>query len=385
LRRPLAVAGIAILAALVAALWHGVHIPPPRLDPAPPPAEATAAAGFSVRAEGAYFLREEEGGRLVFRAHAPEPRLHLRADRDVTAVVLVENVHAEASVEPPAVAVRTAAATRQLSIPLREGSGEEVSFTFPPRALYRFAAIGDSGGEVAFGVLTARALELGADFLLHLGDICYSSDAFVHVAARMRALPIPVYAAIGNHDRPGGKTDCGGTFVETFGPRNSAFTLGGVTFVNMDTASDTWLPSRGWRGALLRQVAAQREGGGGPLVLFTHRPLRDPRFEAGEVDEPHALNRAWEASWIRATALALGAQALLAGHVHESHEFDDEGLRSFIAGEGYAFDEAEAPSDSVPHLLLGEYAPGEAVRFRWVPEMPPRDPSAASGSALPPR
>lgn len=380
MRRLLALAGIAIPAALAAALWHGVRIPPPRLDPAPPPAEATASAGYTVSAEGAYFLREKEGG-LVFRAYAPEPRLRLRADRDTTAVVTVENVHAETSVQSRAAVARAAALTRQLSIPLREGAVEVVSFAFPPRAVYRFAAIGDSGDEVAFGALTARALELGADFLLHLGDICYGPDAFVHVAALMRALPIPVYAAIGNHDRPGGKIDCGGTFVESFGPRNSAFTLGGVTFANLDTASDTWLPSRGRRGALLRQLAAERAGGGGPLVLFTHRPLRDPRFEAGEVDEPHALNRAWEARWIRATALALGAQALLAGHVHESHEFDDEGLRSFIAGEGYAFDEAKAPSDTVPHLLLGEYAAGEAVRFRWVPELTRGGPSGASESA----
>jgi Icc-related predicted phosphoesterase len=353
--------------ALGVGLGHGLRFPPPRWDPAPLPTSVEA-RGVRVAAEGAYLVRDE-GTRLVFRASAPEPVLQLDATDGVTAVLALQNVHPEAkaiAVGPRTPTVRREGPVRELSVALAAGDSMRVRFAFPERQTFRFAAIGDAGGEGELAHCLRRAAELGADFLLHLGDVGYTDDAFVTAERILAEAPLPIFAAIGNHDLAGPVAHMGASFTEIFGPRNTVFRLGGVTFLNVDTAADTLPPSRGARGRLLRELARQRhaEGTTDPVIVFTHRPLRDPRNPHAELGESHALNRAWESSWLRGTLKGLGATALLAGHIHESHEFDDAGLPTWVAGEGLGEADLWAGKPAA-RMLIGEYAPGGPVRFHW--------------------
>jgi hypothetical protein len=249
-----------------------------------------------------------------------------------------------------------------------------VAFRFPQRARYTFAAIGDTGGLAALRFCIERAHELGADFLLHLGDIGYSEDAFREAAVALEAAPFPTFASIGNHDLEGPWTDPSAHFTRVAGPRNTLFILAGVTFANLDTSSDLFLPMRGQRATLLRELEARRAGvSPGPLIIFTHKPLSDPRVIAGErsQEDAHALDRGWESSWLRRKLLDLGAQALLAGHIHESYTFDDGGLPTYVSGEGLALSDLVS-GKQISRIVVGSWRPGEAVELRWEPlQFPP--------------
>ncbi|MFQ5749672.1 MAG: hypothetical protein ACE5H3_09475, partial [Planctomycetota bacterium] len=66
-----------------------------------------------------------------------------------------------------------------------------------------------------------------------------------------------------------------------------------------------------------------------------------------------------EAGWLRRQLLDLGTTAYLAGHVHESWEFDDQGLPTFISGDGLM------RRGKPPKILIGKWVPGKAPQFRW--------------------
>lgn len=368
LRRFLTVLGLVFTVALGLAAARGIRFPPPRWDPAPRPVEAETPR-VHVHADGAYLVRQEPT-HLVFRAYVPEPALLLESADDATTLIELQNVHPEARAEAVggrAPVIRREGVVRHLEIRSAAGDAARVQFRFPERAQYRFAAIGDAGGEFELAHSLERGAELGADFFVHLGDVDYTRDAFEEASAILAAAPLPVYAAIGNHDLAGPWTDMGAVFTELFGPRNSVFSLGGVTFLNLDTANDTIPPMRGARGTLLRRVSREREEQGAraePLIVFTHRPLTDPRTGDPDYEGSHAVNRTWESTWLSETLHELGAQALLAGHIHESHDFSDDGLPTWVAGEGLGQADVLA-GDAVARILIGDYALGGPVRLHW--------------------
>jgi len=348
-------------------LAQGLRYPPLQFDPPPWPREASDPAGWRAEARGAYLRREAEEDVPVFRAFVPEPVLVLEGSRGGPVHVVLENVHPEAVLEQGEDVDETRAGLRrEVVLHLPVGAVRELRWRFPERERYRFVAVGDTGGAGELEFCFQRATELGADFLVHLGDLAYRHDDFEHAARIFREAPIPVYVAVGNHDFHGGHRFRFRFFQEYFGPLNSWFELGGVLFLNLDTAGDTLPAWGGGRGRLLREFRTVRaERPEAPLVAFTHRALNDPRVRAGLRDRPHALNRRLEADWLRRTLLELDAVVLLAGHIHESHDFDDGGLRTFISGEGLG------QRGDVARILVGEYGPGRAPEFRWEPlEMP---------------
>jgi hypothetical protein len=369
-RRTLASLGLLTIAVVGAGLWHGVRFPPPHWETAARPTRAESPRGYRVEADGAYLV-ELRGDVPVFRAFVPEPSIRVQTTAPVPAEVVLENVHPQATAEGHGIEASGLRRTLRVEPPDRDARWR---FRFPERAVYSFAAIGDTGGLAALRWALERADALGADFLLHLGDIGYTEDAFEKAAVTLARAPLPVFAAIGNHDLEGPWTDPSRDFTHTLGPRNSRFTLAGVTFANLDTAADTFLPMRGARGELLRKLAAERSGPERtPLVVFTHRPLYDPRVLAGTraYADAHALDRGWESGWLRETLLALGTEALLAGHIHESHHFDDHGLPTWVSGEGLALRDLET-GEQVSRILVGTWRPGESVRLRFEPlQMPP--------------
>jgi hypothetical protein len=102
--------------------------------------------------------------------------------------------------------------------------------------------------------------------------------------------------------------------------------------------------------------------GGGDIrdrVAFTHKPLADP-----DPERDHDVDRAAEARWLRSRLLAAGTKDLLAGHIHVKEEFDDQGLYTYVTGQGLAHADliVERP---YAEILLGDVEPGEPVRYQW--------------------
>lgn len=372
MRRSLSIAGGLLAAATLAALVHGVRFPPLRLEPSPRPV-AVRGDGLAVTASGAYLRGGSTAGGLEFRAYAPEPALRVEVDHAARVSIELANVHPEARLVADGPVRETVdGLQRRLEVEATPEAPTRVSFAFPARDPIRFAAIGDAGGRGELAYCLRRAAALGADFVLHLGDFDYAPGAFETAEQQLRAAPVPVFAAVGNHDVDGPLTRFADDFTRRIGPRNARFTLAGVTFVDLDTAADTLLPMRGVRGELLRALAAERAAGPrGPLLVFTHRPLADPRTLADDEAEPHALNREWESGWLRRTLLAIGAQALLAGHIHESHHIDDGGLDTWISGDGLG--QQDFTPGGRARILIGEFSPGSPVRLHWEPLEMPRE------------
>ncbi|HSH42931.1 MAG TPA: metallophosphoesterase, partial [Arenicellales bacterium] len=250
-------------------------------------------------------------------------------------------------------------------------AGEELDFSwrFPKREQYRFAAIGDSGGGSELEWVLRRAADLGADFLIHLGDIYYEKGDFERASRNLNAASIPTYAAIGNHDFHQGWRVLYPRFHRLVGPGNSKFRLGGIEFVNVDTAADFIPAARGRRARILEGLTPiDGNADVRDRVAFTHTPLADP-----DPERHHAVGRAAEARWLRERFLAAGTRHLLAGHIHIKAELDDQGLYTYITGQGLGHADLIGPEAyrSFAEILVGEVEPGEPVRYRWQPlEMP---------------
>lgn len=330
------------------------------------PVTRAGTGSVEVSAQGAIFQRIE-GDEFRFRAFVPEPAFTVRGN----ARVVVENLHPGAALEvdDPGSSGRSPTEdrdglTRTVDLQAVAG-GSRFRWRFAGSGQYRFAAIGDTGGGTELQWALRRAAELGADFLIHLGDFYYEDGDFDRAAANLNAADIPTYGAIGNHDFSLGWRALYPRFHRVVGPSNSVFRLGGVEFVNVDTAADFIPAERGRRAQLLEQlrpvdsIAAIRE-----RVAFTHMPLRDP------VDErSHAVGRPAEARWLRDRFLGTGTRSLLAGHIHVKEEFDDQGLHTYIAGQGLGHADliGDQPYRPFAEILLGDVEPGSAVRYQWRP------------------
>lgn len=340
---------------------RGLRWPPPQWSPAEPRTFARAAAGWSVRAEGAGFVGERDGA-LVFRAFVPEPVLELTpAGRKPGngMRVRLENVLPRAQCN---LAHERPTPTTML---FEWGSVHplEARVSAPEQATWRVAVLGDTGAGPELDAFFARAAELGADFALHLGDLAYDEEGIARAGAKMSTAPLPVFTTIGNHDFHDGLRLLHAGFVRGIGPLNSAFTLGGVRFLNLDTAADTWPPGSGARGSLLEREAAAPHAG--PLVVMTHRPLVDPRAEVVAAGRGHGVDRAYESAWLRARMRELGADLLLHGHVHTHIEAELDGIPVRIVGGGLGLDLAGRP-DPEARLLLLEWTTGDAaLTARW--------------------
>ncbi len=348
--------GVLLAAVLAYGLQRGFRYPPLQFDPSPVSTVLKSPDGWRLHGLGAY--RRESVPPVVFRAWAPSPKLLFEVTLAGSTELTIENVHPEAELIGEGVEeLSRDGLSRRLKVDWGMGENREIELRFPARERYRFAVIGDAGGRGELRWNYQRAAELGADFVIHVGDIAYYDDDFESAAQVIREAAMPSYVAIGNHDFHGGTRDRFRYFQEYFGPMNGAFELEGVYFLNLDTAADLVPAGRGKRGELLEELAASPPPG--PLVVFTHRPFADPRVLRGTRDDPHALNRTAEADWLREQLLAMGADVMLAGHIHRTEDFDDQGLRTIIGGDGLGVRGTKRAM-----MVIGEFEPGLPVEFR---------------------
>jgi len=349
--------------------WRGVR--PPLFHLARQgPVTTAAAGGVEVAARNASFRRIEDGV-FQFRAFAPEPVLRAGGEAGRPGTIRIENIHPRAELAVSdwrglrALDEKRDGLTRLVEVQAAPGARPAVSWRFPDARGFRFAAIGDSGGGTELEWVLARSAELGADFLLHLGDIHYEEGDFDRAERNLNAAAIPTYAAIGNHDFHKGMRALYPRFHEVVGPSNWIFRLGGIEFVNLDTAVDFYPAERGRRAQLLNGLASLgRDTTIRDRVTITHKPLRDPDDE-----RDHAVDRAAERRWLRESLLARGSRHLLAGHIHIKAELDDQGLHTYVTGQGLAHADliGEGPYRRYAEILIGDVEPGEPVRYRWQP------------------
>jgi len=333
----------------------GLRLPPLQWEPADRPTQQEASSeNFFVEADGAYFVRQE-GEAMVFRAFVPEPTLVVTAKENTTAQVVVQNLSPKL-LPGPVAAASIDGITRSYSFEIVPGNGMLIMPRFPTdQTEFRFAALGDTGGEKELKNAIARVENLQVDFLIHLGDMEYEEGGIQRAATLLNQASFPTYASIGNHDFHDGLRLVHRDFTEFIGPRNSSFLLGGVKFLNLDTAADTYPAHAGSRGTLLQALIAKADekSRNRALVVFTHRPLNDPR--PGKEEDGHALGSQSERDWLADAFSKLDVNLLLHGHIHQSYAYTEGGIVAYIVGNGLDLKEVDS-SREVPSILVGEWS-----------------------------
>jgi predicted phosphodiesterase len=276
--------------------------------------------------------------------------------------VEISNLHPDAVIESETADLSEARNNLARTV---QGTAAGTSFRwrFPRADRYRFAAIGDTGGGHELRWVLTRAEALGADFVLHMGDFNYGKGEYLGSVAAFDEAGIPTYVAIGNHDFYEGFNSVHPLFRQHIGPRNASFELGGIQFINVDTAAGFVPAGSGHRGTFLEGL--DRHEDIRDVVVFTHKPLRDPREGHG-----HSVP-GMEYGFLHRELKRLGVDTMLVGHIHIKDDFDDDGIRTLISGQGLAH--ADLIVDRpIAEVLLGDVTPdGDKVAYRWAPlEMP---------------
>ena len=296
------------------------------------------------------------------RAIAPEPNIAIRNNSTAHSIKLLNIANnAELSVNTEAenyIEEEIQGTHRIVHIDAKAPQSIGLSWSLPVNDGFEFAVIGDTGGGSELAWCLKRAHQLGAQFLLHLGDFNYTDGEYDQAIEKFNTSELPCYITIGNHDFH----DNGliyDKFLDDLGPMNHAFELAGTRFINIDTAADFWPAHSGMRGALFNTLK-QRKPFEGDQIIFTHRPLKDPRPH-----DDHEIHGIGAIDWLSEQTKELGIGTFLNGHVHHSAELDFRGLRQITIGEGLGHENLVLQK-SVAKIMMAKVEPKKALEHRWV-------------------
>jgi predicted phosphodiesterase len=369
--------GVLIGSGTLLAMASGLRFPVLQVEPGTRPQRLQLLdPGIDVTLNHAYLQqadRHEEGLGLTIRAFSPQPELSMRASRRVTLDVEFCNLSPAAEIlVDDGIKLREergTAVNRQLRLEVKPGL-HRLRVRVPFVDAFRFTLIGDSGAGSELEWCLQRSADLGADFMLHLGDLYYADSDFRALATALEKAPVPMYSSIGNHDFHGSGVRVHRSFTDEVGPRNFFFALGETMVVNFDTAASTWPTGTGERGEMFDTLKSLRNDFK-HWVLMTHRPLHDPRFAASN-PESHALATR-EVGWVADQLKELTAKpVLIAGHIHVSAEHREDGIHTFISGDGLGARNLVSGRE-IARILVGEKVPGAPLEYQWQPlEIPKR-------------
>jgi predicted phosphodiesterase len=291
----------------------------------PPPAHALVRyAGHTLIVTGA-LVRQARPDRLVLRAWQPTPTIHVAEPGAGPVTIELENVPGRIGLRASGPVEENRTGKTRI---LRFAPGETRQLLLVDRGReVTFAVLGDTGDDPTFPEALRRADELGAEFLLHVGDLIYGDEQMPNIARIVAQSPIPVFIVRGNHDYRNTERI---EFMRALGPPYYAFVVGGATFIVLDNAGN-YLPTFWRRSTQYRWFAAildvPREG---PLFVAMHKPLFDrrPTHEAYLDDEPFATQLMRDFVRVR-------LDAALTGHVHDHHLWVEQGIPFVVSGEGY--------------------------------------------------
>ncbi len=303
-----------------------------------------------------------------FRAFAPEPALAFEAKQKQQVQISINNIATEAVLDSKGLQVQEEqdGITRMLTFEAEANTRLEFGWRVPFANNYHFAAIGDSGGDHELAWCIERAAELGAKFLLHLGDFNYQEADAQQPGDYARSIdlfhnaPIPCYVSIGNHDFH----DSGllhHQFTDYIGPFNNVFSLGAMRFINLDTAANVWPRSGGKRGrlvnALLKSDSPQPTS-----IAFTHRPLHDPTGVS-----THDIGNSAERDWLVSALHNLNAKTLLCGHIHIFERTEFQGIDHIIVGQGLGHQDLLTGDNTTSKIALGNVDEQGLANLEFVP------------------
>jgi len=308
---------------------------------------------------------------IDIRAIAPEPQIRINFKRGGALRIMLNNIANNAELQINGLGIKSVeekieGISRELTIKAESTKQVDLGWRLPNRDAFKFAVIGDTGGGSELEWCLQRAQKLEAQFLLHLGDFNYTnkdvlpdnrSDEYELSIQKFRHAPLPVYISIGNHDfNQSGLVYQ--RFLNELGPMNHAFELGGIRFINMDTAADFFPAGSGNRGKLADLLARSKQAYDDQL-FFTHKPMEDPRE-----GEDHGIGSASEIKWLRKQMSILNCNTLFNGHVHQSDERDLNGIRQLTVGEGLGHEDI-VHKQQVSKLIVGQVERGNKVNYTW--------------------
>lgn len=361
-------------------LSRGFRFPPLSLEPHPLPSE------FKLNKTASQFvsqnviqLSKRSDVDIAFRAFSPEPTIIINNVINGEITLSLNNVLPEAELASNAdVTESINGINRHVTISTKSNQTIELSWKLPFNKDFTFASIGDSGGDKELEWCLQRAHQLGAKFLLHLGDFNYQSGDYDRSVKLFHNSPIPCFISIGNHDfHDSGKIYP--QFLAELGPLNHAFTIGKTRFVNIDTAASMFPYSSGKRGRMLNALQAAN-GQVNDTVSFTHRPLHDP-IEGST----HDIGNDGERDWLINALTKINSKTLLSGHIHIYDRTEFMGIDNIIAGQGLGHQDIITMSD-YSKIVIGHVANDGHVSYSPEPlSMPmnlhchPRSQSAKDG------
>lgn len=296
-----------------------------------------------------------------FRAFAPQPSLTFLPGESDNISISVDNISPEAQLQtnvPNQVSEVMSMTRRRLVITSKPEQTIELSWRLPDLGEYTFASIGDTGGDKELDWCIERAAELGAKFLLHLGDFNYQEGDYDRSIKAFNNSPIPIYVAIGNHDFH----DEGAIypqFLREIGPLNNTFSIGKTRFANIDTAANVLPYGAGQRGAMFERMMSDPYYT--DTVCFTHCPLHDP-----DPDSHHDMGSSGERDWLINAMKNVGAKTLLSGHIHIYHRSDFDGIDNIIVGQGLGHQDLLI-NDDASKIVLGHVDQNGAVKYTAEP------------------
>lgn len=371
-RRILQIAGAGMLAGVAYSYHRGVRYPTISLEPAAPPKQLSY-TGLSAKVSNLIALPTHlmenllaSTPNLAFRAYAPEPILQLNASADQNITIGVNNIAADAQLETDGdVSVNEVVngISRKLQLNLKRNQQVRLAWKLPFLYDYKFASIGDSGGDKELGWCIKRANQLGARFLLHLGDLNYQPGDYDNAVRQFHNSPIPCYVAIGNHDfHQSGLIYS--QFLNQLGPLSHSFSIGKTRFANIDTAASTLPYSAGNRGQMFDQLIRENNLFN-DTVAFTHRPLHDPSGESNHKGG-HDFGREGERDWLINALKRTNTKTLLSGHIHIFDRRDFQGIDNIIVGQGLGHQDLLVNGDN-SKIAIGQVNQDGIVDYRFEP------------------
>ncbi len=297
----------------------------------------------------------------TIRATAPEPSIligRLEGSASVKVLNLANNAILKIDASASADIEEEVDGTARIVHIKRASQGTALKWSLPVTDGFEFAVMGDTGGGPELAWTLKRAHELGAQFLLHLGDFNYNQGEYDSGIEQFNNAKLPCYVAIGNHEFHDGGLIYD-KFLSQIGPMNQVFELAGTRFINIDTAVDFLPAYSGHRGALFNSLM-KAEPFNGEQIIFTHRPLQDPKPH-----DDHEIHGLGEVDWLVRQSHKLGVSTFLCGHVHHSAELEYQGLRQITVGEGLGYEDLVLQKP-VAKIMMASVEPHKKLVHRWV-------------------
>ena len=199
-----------------------------------PSASQLETAAASAELEHAIYVERKSNSALPnpsirLRAIAPEPSIRLTAKLKGKLAFVLNNVATDAILQASgdtslSIHETIDGISRHLEVDLAPGQAIHLSWKLAEQDSSKFAVIGDSGAGKELEWILHRAADLGAQFLLHLGDFNYVKGEYDRAIELFNDAPFPCYVSIGNHDY----NDSGliyQQFINEIGPMNHSFNL----------------------------------------------------------------------------------------------------------------------------------------------------------------